>query len=127
MFSQLLNHAIQSAKRYNRQLAVLFLDLDRFKAINDTLGHDAGDLLLQEIASRLKETLRAVDVAARLGGDEFVIFIEEFSDLNQVETVAGRILSAVIKPMTLMSEEWSRNGKHRRQRNFQRMPKTSKP
>jgi diguanylate cyclase (GGDEF)-like protein/PAS domain S-box-containing protein len=105
MFSQLLNHAIHSAKRYNRQLAVLFLDLDRFKAINDTLGHDAGDLLLQEIATRLKQTLRAVDVAARLGGDEFVILIEELSDLSQVETVTGKILSAVIKPMTLIGEE----------------------
>jgi len=105
MFSQLLNHAIQSAKRYQRQFAVFFIDLDRFKTINDTLGHEAGDQLLQEIAMRLKQTLRTVDVVARLGGDEFVILIEELSDLSQVETVAGKILSAVIKPVNLMNEE----------------------
>jgi diguanylate cyclase (GGDEF)-like protein/PAS domain S-box-containing protein len=105
MFSQLLNHAIQSARRYTRQFAVLFIDLDRFKIINDTLGHTAGDQLLQEIAMRLKQTLRTVDVVARLGGDEFVILIEELSDLIQVETVAGKILSAVIKPVNLMNEE----------------------
>ena len=57
MFSQLLNHAIQSAQRYKRQFAVLFIDLDRFKIINDTLGHEAGDQLLQEIATRLKQSL----------------------------------------------------------------------
>ena len=77
MFSQLLNHAIQSAQRHKRQFAVLFIDLDRFKIINDTMGHEAGDQLLQEIATRLKQTLRAVDVVGRLGGDEFVILIEE--------------------------------------------------
>jgi diguanylate cyclase (GGDEF)-like protein/PAS domain S-box-containing protein len=105
MFSQLLHHTIQSARRYTRQFAVLFIDLDRFKIINDTLGHVAGDQLLQEIAMRLKQTLRTVDVVARLGGDEFVILIEELSDLSQVETVAGKILSAVIKPVNLMNEE----------------------
>ena len=105
MFSQLLNHAIHGAQRYQRQLAVFFIDLDRFKIVNDTMGHDAGDQLLQEIAVRLKQTLRAVDVVARLGGDEFVILIEEFSDLSQVETVAGKILSVVIKPVNIMNEE----------------------
>jgi len=105
MFNQLLNHAIQAARRYQRQVAVLFIDLDRFKIINDTMGHDAGDQLLQEIAARFKQTLRAVDVVARLGGDEFVILIEEVSDLNQLETVSHRILSAVIKPMTIMEQE----------------------
>ncbi len=105
MFSQLLNHAILSSKRYQRQFAILFIDLDRFKIINDTLGHEAGDRLLQEISMRLMQTLRAVDVVARLGGDEFVILIEEISDLHQVEIVADRILSVVIKPVTLMNEE----------------------
>ena len=105
MFSQLLNHAIQAAQRYQRQFAVLFIDLDRFKIINDTLGHEAGDQLLQEIATRLKQTLRAVDVVARLGGDEFVILIEEVSDSNQVATVAHKILTSIIKPMTLMGQE----------------------
>ena len=69
------------------------------------MGHEAGDQLLQEIAGRLKQTLRVVDVVARLRGREFVILIEELSDLNQVETVAGKILSAIIKPMNIMNEE----------------------
>ncbi len=105
MFSQLLNQAIQSAKRNKRQLAVFFIDLDRFKIINDTLGHEAGDLLLQEIAKRFRRGLRAVDVVGRLGGDEFVILIEEFSDLTQVAKVAHKILSAAMKPMVIMDEE----------------------
>jgi diguanylate cyclase (GGDEF)-like protein/PAS domain S-box-containing protein len=105
MFSQLLNHAIQAAQRYHRQFAVLFIDLDRFKIINDTLGHKAGDQLLQEIATRLKQPLRAVDVVARLGGDEFVILIEEVSDSSQVATVAHKILTSIIKPVTLMGQE----------------------
>jgi diguanylate cyclase (GGDEF)-like protein/PAS domain S-box-containing protein len=105
MFSQLLNHAIQSAKRYTRQFAVLFIDLDRFKIINDTLGHEAGDQLLQEIAMRLKQALRAVDVVARLGGDEFVIFIEGVSDSSQAATVSHNILTTIIKPITIMGQE----------------------
>lgn len=105
MFNQLLNHAIKASQRYGRQLAVFFIDLDRFKIINDTLGHDAGDLLLQEIAARLRQALRAVDVVARLGGDEFVILIEEVDDLSKVATVARNVLSAVIKPMVIIGQE----------------------
>ncbi len=105
MFSQLLNHAIPAAQRYQRQFAVLFIDLDRFKIINDTLGHEAGDQLLQEIATRLKQSLRASDVVARQGGDEFVILIEEVSDLSQVATVAHKILTSIVKPVTLMGQE----------------------
>jgi diguanylate cyclase (GGDEF)-like protein/PAS domain S-box-containing protein len=105
MFSQTLKHVIQSAHRYKRQFAVLFIDLDRFKIINDTLGHEAGDQLLQEITARLKQTLRAVDVAARLGGDEFVILIEEVSDSSHVATIARKILTNIIKPITIMGQE----------------------
>lgn len=105
MFNQLLNQAILSAKRNSRQLAVFFIDLDRFKIINDTLGHDAGDQLLQEIAKRFRQTLRAVDVVGRLGGDEFVILIEDFNHKSQVANVAHKILSAAIKPMMIMNEE----------------------
>ncbi|MFZ1036106.1 MAG: EAL domain-containing protein [Smithella sp.] len=105
MFSQLLNQAIKSARRYKRQFAVLFLDLDRFKIINDTMGHDAGDELLQEIAARLKNTLRAVDITARLGGDEFVILIDEVSDISNVSTVAHKILNSIIKSLTIMKQE----------------------
>jgi diguanylate cyclase (GGDEF)-like protein/PAS domain S-box-containing protein len=105
MFSQLINHAIQAARRYQRQFAVLFIDLDRFKIINDTMGHEAGDQLLQEIAKRFKQSLRAVDVVGRLGGDEFIIMIEEVNELNQVETLAHKILSSAMKPMVLLGEE----------------------
>jgi len=105
MLNQLLNHAIQSAKRYTRQFAVLFIDLDRFKIINDTMGHEAGDQLLKEVAARFKQTLRAVDVAARLGGDEFVILIEEVNDSRNAATVAHKILNSVIKPITIMGQE----------------------
>jgi diguanylate cyclase (GGDEF)-like protein len=114
MFSQLLNHAIQIARRHKRQFAVLFIDLDRFKIINDSLGHEAGDQLLKEIASRFKQTLRAADVVGRpgegsavgrLGGDEFVILIEEVNELNQVETIAHKLLATAIKPIVLMGEE----------------------
>ncbi len=105
MFGQLLNHAIQAAKRNKRQLAVLFIDLDRFKIINDTLGHEAGDLLLQTIAARFKQTLRAMDVVARLGGDEFVVLVEEVANPDQLVIVAQKILSAAMKPVSLMGEE----------------------
>jgi diguanylate cyclase (GGDEF)-like protein len=105
MFSQILNHAIQTAKRHQRQFAVLFIDLDRFKIINDTMGHDAGDLLLQEIAARLKKILRAVDIVGRLGGDEFIILIEEVTELSQVVILADKILAGVLKPITLMGQE----------------------
>jgi diguanylate cyclase (GGDEF)-like protein/PAS domain S-box-containing protein len=105
MFSQLLNHAIQAAQRYHRLLAVLFVDLDRFKIVNDTLGHKAGDQLLQEIAPRLKQALRAVDVVARLGGDEFVILIEEVNNSNQVAIIAHNILTSILKPIALMGQE----------------------
>jgi len=89
MFSQMLNQAIRSAQRNKRKFAVLFIDLDRFKIINDTMGHEAGDQLLQEMARRFKQSLRAVDVVGRLegdedvvgrlGGDEFIILIEDDS------------------------------------------------
>jgi diguanylate cyclase (GGDEF)-like protein/PAS domain S-box-containing protein len=105
MFNQLLNQAIRSAQRHKRQLAVFFIDLDRFKAINDSLGHEAGDRLLKEMAKRFKKSLRAVDVVGRLGGDEFVIFIEEVEEFRQVEIVAHKLLSSAIKPMVLQGEE----------------------
>jgi diguanylate cyclase (GGDEF)-like protein len=105
MFSQLLNMAIHSARRYERSFAVLFIDLDRFKIINDTLGHESGDMLLQEIARRLSLEMRASDVVARLGGDEFVILVQEVGEADQVEIVARKILSSVIKPMTLDNQE----------------------
>jgi diguanylate cyclase (GGDEF)-like protein/PAS domain S-box-containing protein len=105
MFSEVLNVAIQTAKRYERMFAVMFIDLDRFKLINDSLGHDAGDQLLQEMAGRLKGCLRASDVVARLGGDEFVILVQELNETAQVVAVARKILAAAMKPFTLLGQE----------------------
>ena len=105
MFSQLLNHAILSAQRNRKQLAVLFIDLDRFKTINDSLGHEAGDVMLQEIAGRFRHLLRAADIVGRLGGDEFIIMIEDVNELNQVATLAQKILTTTIKPVDIMGEE----------------------
>jgi diguanylate cyclase (GGDEF)-like protein/PAS domain S-box-containing protein len=105
MFGQLLNLAIETAKRYDRKFAVLFIDLDRFKVINDTLGHEAGDVLLREMAARLRECLRASDVVARLGGDEFVVLLQEVKDPAQVSVVARNILSAVMKPVVILGQE----------------------
>jgi len=105
-FSQILNHGINHARRYNKGMAVLFIDLDRFKNINDTLGHEAGDALLQEVGKRLKNSVRQSDTVARLGGDEFVILLEELSEPGRVATVAGKILSAIIKPFQMLGQEF---------------------
>ncbi|MBI4767879.1 MAG: EAL domain-containing protein [Deltaproteobacteria bacterium] len=105
MFSQLLNHTLQSSRRFKREFAVFFIDLDRFKVINDSLGHEAGDQLLREIAKTFKRVLRDIDVIARLGGDEFVILIEEVKDRLHVALIAQRILSAALKPMVIMDQE----------------------
>ncbi|MBN1363655.1 MAG: diguanylate cyclase, partial [Syntrophaceae bacterium] len=115
MFTELLNQAIKSAKRNQRQFAILFIDLDRFKIINDTLGHDAGDQLLREMADRFRQSLRAVDivgrlkenydVVGRLGGDEFIILIEEIKESSQPATVAQKILNVAMKPVAVLGEE----------------------
>ena len=106
LFSKLLGQSILQAHRYNRHLAVLFLDLDRFKHINDTLGHEAGDQLLQEVAKRLKTCLRDSDAAARLGGDEFVVLLPELDEERYGSTVAQKILTAIARPFTLLGQEF---------------------
>ncbi len=105
LFSHLLNSAIATAQRYGRSFAVLFVDLDRFKFINDTLGHEAGDMLLREITARFRTTLRASDVIARMGGDEFVVLVQEMSDRSQAEAVARKLLNAAIEPIMLKEQE----------------------
>ena len=105
MFTQLLGLSIETARRYGRKLAVLFIDLDRFKVINDTLGHEAGDVLLREMAARLRECLRASDVVARLGGDEFVVLLQEITDPAQAAAVARNILAVVMKPVVILGQE----------------------
>jgi len=105
MFNGLLRHTIDTARRNARWFALLFIDLDRFKIINDSLGHDAGDMLLLEVAKRLRGALRASDVVARLGGDEFVVLLEGASDRGDVERIAGHLLSVLGQPMQLSGHE----------------------
>lgn len=104
MFSKLLAQSISEAHRYNRQLAVAFLDLDRFKQINDTLGHAAGDQLLQEVALRLTGCVRDSDTVARLGGDEFVVLFPELADGKYAAMVAQKILLQVARDFTLLGQ-----------------------
>jgi diguanylate cyclase (GGDEF)-like protein len=96
-FNQLLNFTIANARRYQRQCAVLFIDLDRFKLINDSLGHAAGDALLIEMAVRLNGVVRSSDVVARLGGDEFVILLNEINGPAQAVTVAHSLPALFIQ------------------------------
>ncbi|MDZ7859160.1 MAG: EAL domain-containing protein [Candidatus Krumholzibacteriota bacterium] len=106
LFSRLLYHQMQHARRYKKRLALMFLDLDHFKAINDSLGHEAGDELLKKMGRRLRESLRESDIVARLGGDEFIMLLPEITEETQVTTVAGKILAAVAKPFTLAEQEF---------------------
>jgi len=106
LFSKLLGQSTAEARRAGRQMAVLFLDLDRFKHINDTLGHEAGDELLQEVAARLKHCLRESDLVARLGGDEFVALLPELNEERYAATVAQKILAAIARPFLLLGQEF---------------------
>jgi diguanylate cyclase (GGDEF)-like protein/PAS domain S-box-containing protein len=101
-----LDLAISRAKRLKEyRFAVLFLDLDRFKVINDSLGHLAGDQLLIAIAQKLQSTLRSIDLAARLGGDEFVILLEEVKDIQEAVRATERIFAALQTPLMLEGRE----------------------
>jgi diguanylate cyclase (GGDEF)-like protein len=100
-FRQALTLAIDSARLHDGKFAVLFIDLDRFKTINDSLGHAIGDILLKETAARLGQVLRPNDVIARLGGDEFVVLVEGVNEIEQVKAVACKILSAVTQPVDM--------------------------
>ena len=106
LFSKALSQSISEAHRYQRRLAVAFLDLDRFKQINDTLGHEAGDQLLKEVATRLKACTRESDTVARLGGDEFVVLLPQLEDEKYAAIVAQKILTAVARPFGLMGQEF---------------------
>ncbi|MDD3517351.1 MAG: GGDEF domain-containing protein [Chromatiales bacterium] len=105
VFHARLQHALDLAERENLRLAVLFLDLDRFKQVNDAWGHDAGDALLRHVAERIARLLRQGDTLARVGGDEFVILLERIGDTAEVEAVAARIIEAVARPFRLTQGE----------------------
>jgi diguanylate cyclase (GGDEF)-like protein len=104
-FSHLLDRSIKSARRHSSKCAVLFIDLDRFKVINDSLGHAAGDALLIEVASRLKCCVRESDFVARLGGDEFVIILDDIDERDRAGVVADKVLHAVSPTLNLGGHE----------------------
>jgi diguanylate cyclase (GGDEF)-like protein/PAS domain S-box-containing protein len=106
LFMDRLGHAIERAKRHEDYLfAVLFLDLDRFKVVNDSLGHMVGDQLLMAIANRIKACLRSADTLARLGGDEFTILLEDIRDVSDAKHVANRIQEELKLPFNLSGNE----------------------
>lgn len=105
LFRDRLNQALARGERDKGLVALIFLDLDRFKNINDTLGHDSGDLLLCEISARLLSCVREVDTVARLGGDEFTIILEHLSRPGDAATVAGKIIEALDSPILLRGQE----------------------
>jgi len=106
LFKDRLEQALALAKRYKvRTPAVMFLDLDKFKQVNDTLGHDIGDLLLKEVANRLKKCVRSVDTVARLAGDEFTVLLPEITEEADARAVAEKILAAMREPIPLGVED----------------------
>ena len=106
LLAERANRALTSAKSEGRSVGLLFIDLDRFKNINDALGHEAGDRLLQNVAGRVARCVRRSDTIARQGGDEFVVLIEAFQDRGDLAQVAEKILVEVAKPMTVYGKEF---------------------
>jgi diguanylate cyclase (GGDEF)-like protein/PAS domain S-box-containing protein len=105
MFSALLEQALRSAKRYERKLGILFIDLDGFKSVNDLLGHEAGDSLLKQMAARFRDAVRSSDVVVRLGGDEFMVLAQELLDRDGISAVAQKVLGAVALPVRVAEQE----------------------
>jgi diguanylate cyclase (GGDEF)-like protein len=107
MFSELLQQQINNAQRYPEQaFAILFIDLDRFKTVNDSFGHHMGDALLRDIGERISRPLRSTDIVARLGGDEFVVLLHRIRDKHRAKKVAGWILERLSTPIFVKKHEF---------------------
>ncbi|MHB0991155.1 MAG: putative bifunctional diguanylate cyclase/phosphodiesterase [Burkholderiales bacterium] len=102
-----MQHSVEQSRRSGHQIGVLFMDLNRFKQVNDSLGHDIGDLLLKEISVRLKSMVRETDTVARLGGDEFVVVIDNLVSIEAMATIAEDILDSIAAPIKLVGHELS--------------------
>ena len=113
LFADRLDHALARLHRRDQSVAVMLLDLDGFKEINDTLGHDAGDQLLIAVSQRLRACLRPADTVARLGGDEFTILLEEITHLREATRVAERIEDSLRTPFVLDGHEADDHDQHR--------------
>jgi len=98
LFTDRLFHSIKLSSRYGKTLVLMFIDLDKFKPINDTLGHEAGDIVLKEVARRFKSVVRDSDTVARIGGDEFVVLLEELDSAEPGYAVAEKILESLESP-----------------------------
>jgi diguanylate cyclase (GGDEF)-like protein len=105
LFNETLTHAIAQAARTERSLALFFMDMDRFKYINDTLGHGVGDRVLQEVGRRLGAAVRSSDFLARLGGDEFVLLVEGFGGTTDLADIASKILEGFAPTFTIEGQE----------------------
>jgi len=106
LFRQLLEQAMRDANRERKSIAVLFVDLDRFKLINDTAGHDSGDIVLRQVAGRLRQCLREADLLSRFGGDEFAALLREIDDPEAARATAQRVLTAVAQPYEINGETY---------------------
>ena len=105
LFNEELQLALARAERHGRPVAMYFMDLDRFKNINDTLGHAFGDRVLQETAKRLASCVRGTDIVARLGGDEFVLLVEEFREEANLAEIGRKLLAAVAQPVAIDGQD----------------------
>jgi diguanylate cyclase (GGDEF)-like protein len=105
LFRESLAYSLSQARRSKAVMALLFIDLDGFKKVNDTLGHDAGDQLLKEVAKILKSVIRESDMAARIGGDEFTVILNSVQDRKQAVHIAEQIINTVKLPMWISGNQ----------------------
>lgn len=100
-----MEEVLTNTHRHDRGFALIFLDLDRFKNINDTIGHDAGDLLLQVVGQRLKNNIRSTDIIARIGGDEFVLVLNELNKVDKISDIVRNIVTHLLQPISIKGHE----------------------